>query len=147
VAPVLRLGSNLPLGLVRFARPLSAADNGRVGITWAKRSPDRNPRPVPINCSTAALGFHRRQWKAARGVTGLSPRDEQDTPQLAVTPGDLFARAKTEHRSAQIEENVARYLSQLDTADLQEPSEALAARSRRLRQSAFPTLTRAGEAI
>src|SRR5438874_6338168 len=36
-----------------------------------------------------------------------------------------FTRAKMERRLAQIEESVARYLSQLDTADLQEPSEAL----------------------
>jgi transposase len=36
-----------------------------------------------------------------------------------------FTRAKMERRLAQIEESVARYLSQLDTADLQEPSETL----------------------
>jgi transposase len=40
-----------------------------------------------------------------------------------------FTRAKMERRLAQIEESVARYLSQLDTADLQEPSEALAAKT------------------
>src|ERR1700738_1839557 len=37
-----------------------------------------------------------------------------------------FTRAKMERRLAQIEESVARYLSQLDTADLQDPTEALA---------------------
>ena len=37
-----------------------------------------------------------------------------------------FTRAKVERRRAQLEESVARYLSQLDTADRQEPSEALA---------------------
>ena len=36
-----------------------------------------------------------------------------------------FTRAKMERRMAQIEESVARYLEQLDTADRQEPSEAL----------------------
>ena len=36
-----------------------------------------------------------------------------------------FTRAKMERRLAQIEESVARYLAQLDTADRQEPSEAL----------------------
>ena len=36
-----------------------------------------------------------------------------------------FTRAKMERRLAQIEESVARYLQQLDTADRQEPSEAL----------------------
>ena len=36
-----------------------------------------------------------------------------------------FTRAKVERRRAQLEESVARYLCQLDTADRQEPSEAL----------------------
>ena len=36
-----------------------------------------------------------------------------------------FTRAKMERRMAQIEESVARYLHQLDSADRQEPSEAL----------------------
>src|SRR3954466_9161781 len=40
-----------------------------------------------------------------------------------------FTHAKMERRLAQIEESVARYLSQLDTADLQEPSDALAAKT------------------
>jgi transposase len=45
-----------------------------------------------------------------------------------------FTRAKMERRLAQIEESVARYLSQLDTADLQEPSEALAAKTTHLKE-------------
>ncbi len=45
-----------------------------------------------------------------------------------------FTRAKMERRVAQIEESVARYLSQLDTADLQEPSEALAAKTAHLKE-------------
>jgi transposase len=44
-----------------------------------------------------------------------------------------FTRAKMERRLAQIEESVARYLSQLDTADLQEPSDALAAKTAHLK--------------
>jgi transposase len=40
-----------------------------------------------------------------------------------------FTRAKMERRMAQIEESVARYLQQLDTADRQEPSEALKTRT------------------
>ncbi len=43
-----------------------------------------------------------------------------------------FTRAKVEWRRAQLEESVARYLSQLDTADRQQPSEALAAKVTRL---------------
>ena len=45
-----------------------------------------------------------------------------------------FTRAKMERRLAQIDESVARYLSQLDTADLQEPSEALAAKTVHLKE-------------
>ena len=45
-----------------------------------------------------------------------------------------FTRAKMERRLAQVEESVARYLSQLDTADLQEPSEALAIKTAHLKE-------------
>jgi transposase len=45
-----------------------------------------------------------------------------------------FTRAKMERRVAQIEESVARYLSQLDTADLQEPSDAIAAKTVHLKE-------------
>src|SRR5689334_24903777 len=45
-----------------------------------------------------------------------------------------FTRAKMDRRMAQIEESVARYLQQLDTADRQEPSEALKAKSSRLKE-------------
>jgi len=45
-----------------------------------------------------------------------------------------FTPAKMERRLAQIEESVARYLSQLDTADLQEPSEALAIKTAHLKE-------------
>jgi transposase len=45
-----------------------------------------------------------------------------------------FTRAKMERRLTQIEESVARYLSQLDTADRQEPSEALAAKTAHLKE-------------
>jgi transposase len=45
-----------------------------------------------------------------------------------------FTRAKVERRRAQLEESVARYLSQLDTADRQEPTEALAMKAARLKE-------------
>jgi transposase len=45
-----------------------------------------------------------------------------------------FTKGKVERRRAQLEESVARYLSQLDTADLQEPTEALAAKTRHLKE-------------
>ena len=45
-----------------------------------------------------------------------------------------FTRGKVERRRAQLEESVARYLARLDTADLQEPSEALAAKTAHLKE-------------
>jgi len=45
-----------------------------------------------------------------------------------------FTKGKVERRRAQLEESVARYLAQLDTADRQEPTEALAAKTKHLRE-------------
>ena len=45
-----------------------------------------------------------------------------------------FTEAKVARRWAQLEESVARYLSQLDTADRQEPSEALAIKALHLKE-------------
>jgi transposase len=53
----------------------------------------------------------------------------------AVNNGDKnFTRAKMERRMAQIEESVARYLHQLDSADRQEPSLARATKTTRLKE-------------
>ena len=45
-----------------------------------------------------------------------------------------FTRNKVERRRAQLEKSVARYLAQLDTADRQEPSEELAAKTVHLKE-------------
>src|SRR5271169_2195312 len=45
-----------------------------------------------------------------------------------------FTRAKMERRMAQIEDSVARYLQQLDTADRQEPSEVLKTKTSHLKE-------------
>src|ERR1041385_5707901 len=45
-----------------------------------------------------------------------------------------FTRGKVERRRAQLEQSVARYLAQLDTADRQEPSEELAAKTAHLKE-------------
>jgi transposase/macrodomain Ter protein organizer (MatP/YcbG family) len=45
-----------------------------------------------------------------------------------------FTRNKVERRRTQLEESVARYLTQLDTADRQEPSEELAAKAEHLKE-------------
>jgi transposase len=53
---------------------------------------------------------------------------------VAIDGSKNFTRAKVERRRAQLEESVARYLSQLDTIDLQEPSEILALEAEHLKE-------------
>ena len=50
-----------------------------------------------------------------------------------------FTRGKIERRRTQLDESVARYLDQLDTADRQEPSEILALKTTRLKEEAGET--------
>jgi hypothetical protein len=64
----------------------------------------------------ASIAFDGRKFKA------VSNRDKN------------FTRAKMERRMAQIEESVARYFEQLNTADRQEPSEALTTKTNRLKE-------------
>ncbi len=45
-----------------------------------------------------------------------------------------FTGGKVERRRAQLEKSVARYLAQLDTADLQDPSEELVAKTAHLKE-------------
>jgi transposase len=45
-----------------------------------------------------------------------------------------FTKGKVERRRRQLEDSVARYLAQLDTADLQDPSETLAAKTAHLKE-------------
>lgn len=74
----------------------------------------------------------RRKCGAARVLFHQGPPERSKFK--AVNNRDKnFIRAKVERRRVQLEESVARHLSQLDTADRQEPSEALAAKVMRLR--------------
>jgi transposase len=55
-----------------------------------------------------------------------------------------FTAAKMKRRMAQIEASVARYLSRLDSADRQEPSEALALRTTRLKEKIAKLMATSG---
>ena len=67
-------------------------------------------------------------WGSQRGAVGPGAGPSIDGSKFkAMNNRDRnFTRAKVERRWAQLEESVARYLSQLDMADRQEPSETLA---------------------
>ena len=66
-------------------------------------------------------------------MTGASVAIDGSKFKAVNTRHKNFTRAKMERRMAQIEESVARYLEQLDTADRQEPSEALQTKTNRLK--------------
>jgi hypothetical protein len=72
------------------------------------------PRPGGSLLATSSVAIDGSKFKA------VNNRDKN------------FKKAKVQPRRAQLEESVARYLSQLDTTDRQEPTEALAAKVTRL---------------
>src|SRR5438477_8977226 len=90
--------------------------------------------------SQDVCGFPQGQWPCdLQGVRTLRrglPRDSLLTKASVAIDGSkfkavnnrdrTFTRANVERRRAQLEGSVARCLSQLDTADRQEPSETLA---------------------
>jgi len=71
-----------------------------------------------------ANGPHRKESVAIDGskFKAVNTRDKN------------FTKGKIERRRAQLEESVARYLAQLDTADLHEPSDALAVKTAHLKE-------------
>src|SRR3977135_2884027 len=73
-------------------------------------------------CRTIGLLTQRSVAMAGSTFKAVNNRDKN------------FTRAKMERRMAQIEESVARYLQQLDTADRQEPSEALKTKTSHLKE-------------
>src|SRR5881398_3415359 len=96
-------------------------------------------RPSPISARRTGLRSARfapgSLCCAARWV--CSPRRASPLTGASSKPSTIAiatSRAKVERRRAQLEESVARYLSQLDTADLQQPSEALAAKTAHLKE-------------
>ena len=87
----------------------------RLGVAQGLRALRRMCREMGL-LATASVAIDGSKFKA------VNNRDKN------------FTRAKVERRRAQLEESVARYLSQLDTAERQEPTEALAAKVSRLKE-------------
>jgi len=69
------------------------------------------------------------------GLLGKASVAIDDSRFKAVNNRDRnFTRGKIDRRRAQLEESVARYLSQLDAADRQEPSDLLVLKTTRLKE-------------
>jgi len=67
-------------------------------------------------------------------LTGASVAIDGSKFKAVNTRDKNFTRGKVERRRAQLEDSVARYLAQLDTADRQEPSETLTAKTTHLKE-------------
>ena len=67
-------------------------------------------------------------------LTGASVAIDGSKFKAVNTRDKNFTRGKVERRRKQLEDSVARYLAQLDTADRQEPSEALTAKTTHLKE-------------
>jgi len=78
--------------------------------------PSREPAIAALLLTTASVAIDGSKFKA------VNTRDKN------------FTSGKVERRRAQLEKSVARYLAQLDTAELYEPSEELAAKTAHLKE-------------
>ena len=76
----------------------------------------------------------RRLGLLAHGISAASVAIDGSKFKAVNNRDRNFTAAKMARRMAQIEKSVARYLDQLDSADRQEPSEALAMRTTRLKE-------------
>ena len=76
----------------------------------------------------------RRLGLLAHGTSGASVAIDGSKFKAVNNRDRNFTAAKMKRRVAQIEKSVARYLAQLDSADRQEPTEALALRTARLKE-------------
>ena len=89
-------------------------------------------------------GQRRRHPQGVRSLRGAVPPDgPADDGGVAIDGSKFkavnnrdknFTKGKVERRLAQLEDSVARYLAQLDTIDRQEPTEALAAKTKHLKE-------------
>src|SRR5262245_32784678 len=94
---------------------LIGAQQERFGDRQSKRFGSCKSRQMGL-LTTASVAIDGSKFKA------VNTRDKN------------FTRGKVERRRAQLEKSVARYLAQLDTADLQEPFEELAAKTAHLKE-------------
>jgi len=127
------------LNRVQSSRRLEREAGGNVEVMWLLG------RLVPDHKTVA--DFRKDNGRAIRKVCARFVELCRETGLLTIASvaidGSKFkennrdrtvTRAKVERRRAQLEESVARYLSLLDTADRHPPSEALAAKTTRLKE-------------
>src|SRR5258705_12933675 len=125
------------LNRVQSSRRLEREAGRNVQVMWltGRLAPDhktiadfrKDKRPAPRKVFARFVELCREMGLLATASAAIDGSKFK-----AVTNRDKnFTRAKVERRRAQLEESVARYLSQLDTADRQPPSEALVRKATR----------------
>src|ERR1700726_4750103 len=138
-SPMLKLYIYGYLNRVQSSRRLEREAARNVGVMWlaGRLAPDYKTIADFRKDSGAAIRQVCARFIALCREVGLltQPSVAIDGSKFkAVNNRDKnFTRAKMDRRMVQIEESVARYLQQLDTADRQEPSEALKSKTSRLK--------------
>src|ERR1700726_4774653 len=138
-SPMLKLYIYGYLNRVQSSRRLEREAARNVGVMWlaGRLAPDYKTIADFRKDSGAAIRQVCARFIALCREVGLltQPSVAIDGSKFkAVNNRDKnFTRAKMDRRMVQIEESVARYLQQLDTADRQEPSEALKVKVSRLK--------------
>jgi hypothetical protein len=97
---------------------------------------DPKDRPKPINATADTVRskpIFREAYRKRRCPLTASVAIDGSKFKAVNTRDKNFTRGKVGRRRAQLEESAARYLAQLGTADRQEPSEELAAKTAHLR--------------
>jgi transposase len=132
------------LNAVQSSRRLEREAGRNVEVMWlcGRLVPDhktiadfrKDNGPAIRRVCAQFVALCRRLGLLAHGTSGASVAIDGSKFKAVNNRDRNFTAAKMKRRVAQIEESVARYLDQLDSADRQEPSEALAMRTTRLKE-------------
>jgi len=132
------------LNAVQSSRRLEREAGRNLEVMWltGRLAPDhktiadfrKNNGAAIRNVCARFVALCRRLGLLAHGTSGASVAIDGSKFKAVNNRDRNFTAGKMKRRMAQIEESVARYLHQLDSADRQEPTEALALRTTRLKE-------------
>src|SRR5262245_9049132 len=119
------------LNRVPSSRRLEREAGRHLEVIWLLRrlSPDDNGPAIKKVCAQFVVLCRKMGF-----LNGPSVAIDGSKFKAVNTRDKNFTRGKVERRRVQLEDSVACYLAQLDTADRQEPSEALASKTTHLKE-------------
>jgi hypothetical protein len=126
----LTAGFRISRGAITALRVKNCLSSART----TRKDPKDRPKPVNATADTVrSRPIFREAYRKRRCPLTASVAIDGSKFKAVNTRDKNFTRGKVGRRRAQLEESAARYLAQLGTADRQEPSEELAAKTAHLR--------------